>query len=61
MQQIEILYIILGLLLGFFVVYITSPRPEMIIKYPTIDNIRNTRYVDENGTCYKYLAREVLC
>ena len=61
MLQIEILYIILGLLLGVFFVYTTSPCPEMIIKYPTIDNIQNTRYVDENGTCYKYLAREVSC
>lgn len=61
MLRIEILYIILGLLLGFFIVFISSPRPTMITKYPTIDNIQKTRYVDENGTCYKYMAQEVSC
>ena len=60
MVKIEIFYIILGLLIGFFIVYATT-SPHIIIKYPTIDNIQNTTYIDENGNCYKYYAEVVSC
>lgn len=60
-MEIDILYIILGLLLGFFIIYATSSPPAYILKYPTIDNIKNTTYVDENGVCYKYYAKKLHC
>ena len=61
MAKVEIFYIVLGLFLGFFLIYITSPPPHVILKYPTIDNIRNTTYIDENGLCYNYHATETPC
>jgi len=60
-MKIEIFFIIFGLCLGFFITYITSSPPKIILKYPTIENIQNTTYVDENGLCYKYFAMEVPC
>lgn len=61
MMKVEIFYIILGLFLGFFIIYITSPKPRVILKYPTIENINNTTYIDEKGQCYKYYAIEIPC
>lgn len=61
MVKVEIFYILLGLFLGFFIIYITTPSPKVILKYPTIENIQNTTYVDENGQCYRYYAQEVPC
>ena len=61
MIKIDIFFILLGLCLGFFVVYVTAPAPKIIMKYPTVDNIQDTTYVDENGVCYKYYAMEVNC
>lgn len=61
MIKIDIFFILLGLCLGFFVVYVTTPAPKIVMKYPTIDNIQDTTYVDENGVCYKYYAIEVSC
>jgi hypothetical protein len=61
MCKLGIFYALLGLLLGFFIIYLILPSPQMIIKYPNIDNIHNTTYVDENGLCYKYHADEVAC
>ena len=61
MLKIDIFYIILGLFLGFFIIYITTPAPKVILKYPTIDNIQNTTYVDSKGNCYKYYAKEIAC
>lgn len=60
-MKIIIWYVLLGLLLGFLIVYFTSPKPKVIVKYPTIDNIGNTTYVDEKGNCYKYYAKEITC
>ena len=60
-MKIEIFYIILGLALGFFIIYLTSSPPKIVLKYPTIENITNTTYIDENGQCYKYYAQEVPC
>jgi hypothetical protein len=57
MIKVEIFYIILGLFLGFLVIYAASPPPKVVIKYPNPD----TTYVDENGTKYKYFAKEVPC
>lgn len=59
-MKIEIFYIILGLCLGFFFIYATSPPPKIILKYPTDENI-NTVYVDENGLNYKYFTMNVPC
>jgi hypothetical protein len=61
MIKIEIFYVILGLFIGFFIIYITSPPPQIILKYPTIGNGKNTTYVDENGIRYQYFATEVPC
>ena len=60
-MQILILYIILGFFLGFFIIYLTTPPPKIILKYPTIENIQTTTYVDENGQCYKYFAQQIPC
>lgn len=60
-MEIDLLVVLFGILLGFFITYITSPPPQIVVKYPTIDNIQTTTYVDENGQCYKYFAEEVKC
>ena len=59
MMQVSIFYIILGLILGFVFIYITLPAPKTILKYPTIENIQNTTYIDENGQCYRYYVKEL--
>lgn len=60
-MKVEIVYIIVGLALGLFIVYALTPPPKVILKYPTIDNIASTTYVDERGQCYRYFAREIPC
>jgi len=60
-MQVQIFYILLGLFIGFFIIYVTTPAPKIIFKYPTIQNIADTTYIDETGQCYKYFAREIKC
>jgi hypothetical protein len=61
MIRIEIFYLLFGLAVGFFIIYVMSPPPKVVLKYPNLANISDTTYVDENGICYKYFATEVPC
>ena len=61
MIKVDIFYFFISLFIGFFLVYITSPKPKVIVKYPTVKNAGKILYEDESGVCYKYRAVEVDC
>lgn len=60
-MKVEIFFLVVGLFIGFFIIYTTSSNPQIVIKYPTLDNIQTTTFVDDKGRCYKYFAQEVDC
>lgn len=60
MVKVEIFYVIIGLVLGFLIVYFTMPPARIILKYPTLDNMQNTVY-SKNNQCYKFNPVEVSC
>lgn len=47
--------------IGIFIVYISTPLPEVIIMYPTPDNYRNYIYKDINQICYQYDMIKTTC
>jgi hypothetical protein len=47
--------------IGMFMVYILTPLPEIIIRYPTPHNAGKIVYKDSADMCYVYDAREVSC
>jgi hypothetical protein len=61
MIKINLYYFFISLCVGFFLVYITVPKPKVIIKYPNLDNYNDLTYVDDSGVCYKYKPVEVDC
>jgi len=61
MIKIDIFYFFISVFFGFFLVYITSPKPKVLIKYPTLKNAGKILYEDDKGVCYKYKAVEVDC
>ena len=58
--QLNWFYLALGACIGFFVVYISNPKPQIIIKHPTPENAGKIVYRDDNNVCYKYRKVEVL-
>ncbi len=44
-----------------FVVYVSTPVPEIIIQYPTPKNAGKIVYKNEDDVCYKYKSKEVSC
>lgn len=61
MISVKVFYITFGLFLGIFLIFASAPKPKIILKKPTISNIKNTTYIDENSTCYKYYAKKISC
>jgi hypothetical protein len=58
---LNIKYFLVSFATGILIVYLNTPPPEIIIKYPTPLNAGKIIYKDDAGVCYKYKANEVEC
>jgi hypothetical protein len=54
-------YFFIALFIGLFIAYISTPVPDIIIKYPTPQNAGKIVYKDDSDVCYKYKVDEVNC
>ncbi len=61
LDYIDPLIFLIALCIGLFYTYITTPYPQVIIKYPTPFNAGKITYVDKNNVCYKYHIKKVTC
>lgn len=60
-MQIITEYFLLAIFITFFVLYMTSPEPKIILKYPSVKNKVSDIYKDDNGICYRYHRNEIKC
>jgi len=60
-MQIILEYFLFAVLATSIVLYITYPKPKVILKYPSLDDNVSDMYVDDNNICYRYHRREVPC
>jgi len=60
-MNLDVFYFVLSMFLGFFVVYMITPVPKLVIKYPNIKNPDDTLYMDDNNVCYRYKKEKVDC
>ena len=58
-EYFDPLFFFIALSIGMLVVYITTPVPEIIYKYPTPNN--SVIYQDHVQNCYRYVSKEVPC
>ena len=59
MRHLQIMPLILGLTIGFCVVYLFPPQHETVVRYPTPAS--HDTYKDKNGMCYTFESQEVNC
>ena len=52
---------LISLAIGIFFVYLSNPKPEVIIVYPTPENVGNIQYKDKAGMCFEFEATDVVC
>jgi hypothetical protein len=38
-----------------------NPKPEIIIKYPKVEDEMSNMYVDDQGINYRYKTKEITC
>jgi len=61
MKFINVPIFIISLAIGLFFSYITTPLPEVILVYPTPDNINRIQYKDEGDNCFGFTSKEITC
>ena len=61
MKFLNIPVFIVSLSIGIFLVYVGSPRPDIIYVYPTPDNIDQMQYKDKSGACFGFDAEKITC
>ena len=61
MKFINVKVFVVSLAVGMFLVYLYTPRPEVILVYPTPDNVDAIQYKDKSGSCFGFRATKVPC
>ncbi len=61
LSNINFKWFMISLAFGLFIVYCTSPTPEIIIKYPTPENSDKLVFKDDVDNCYKFKTEMVDC
>jgi len=59
--KIDFFYFIAALAVGLFFVYVFTPSPEVVYKFPSPFNAGHVMYKDQGDTCYTYKAENVEC
>jgi hypothetical protein len=60
-KKIQPLYFFLAFAIGLLLCYVTNPKPEVIVKFPSPYNAGQIIYKDKADSCYKYSASKVTC
>lgn len=60
-RKIKPLYFFVSFAIGLLIVYVFTPPPEVVMKFPSPYNSGNIIYKDTNNMCYKYDASKSAC
>lgn len=50
---------LISLTIGLVVTYLIVKQPKVIIRYPNLDNYKDTVYIDDNNVKYKYEKKDI--
>lgn len=60
-DKIHPLAFFLAFAIGLLACYVTHPKPEVVIKFPSPYNAGKVTYKDKASTCFKFKADKVEC
>lgn len=61
LRKIDPLWFFISLAVGLLVVYVFSPPPQLIVKFPSPFNAGKVVYKDKSDSCYVYKAENTEC
>ena len=60
-MKINFVYFLVSFAVGIFWVYVMTPPPELVVKFPSPYNAGLVMYKDKAENCYKYNAEKINC
>lgn len=54
-------YFFISFAIGLLLVYVITPPPNIVVKFPSPYNAGKIVYKDKSDTCYKYNAHKQSC
>ena len=60
-DKIEPLYFFLAFCIGLFFCYVSAPKPQLVVKFPSPVNAGLVIYKDKHKNCYKYQSEKATC
>lgn len=60
-ENIRLDIFLISFCIGIGLVYIFSPPPQIVMKFPSPQNAGDIKYEDENKNCYRYNSEKVSC
>jgi len=60
-MKIIVEYLLISIFITFLVLYVTSSKPKIILKYPNLKNEVSDMYIDDNNICYRYHKNQIKC
>jgi hypothetical protein len=60
-EKINIIYLIAAFSVGIGYIYIVTPPPQVVMKFPSPNNTKSLVYTDASNNCYKYEHEHVDC
>ena len=61
LEFIDPLLFIISFCIGIFIVYVTNPKPKVIIQYPKFESLDDITYKKNDDTCFKYKSVDATC
>ena len=60
-EKLNLFYLVVSFCIGIGYIYIVTPPPTVIRKFPSPYNTKNLVYKDKDNGCYKYKHEKVSC
>ena len=60
-EKLNLFYLVVSFCIGIGYIYIVTPPPTVIRKFPSPYNTKNLIYRDQEHNCYKYKHEKVTC
>jgi hypothetical protein len=60
-DKLNLTFLVISFAIGIFFVYISTPSPQVILKFPSPYNTGKITYKDSSDNCYKYEHKKVDC
>jgi hypothetical protein len=60
-DNINLFYFVLSFSVGMLFIYITTPEPRVVLKFPSPYNAGDVTYRDKSNSCYRYKADKTSC